>query len=437
MKLGEIKACDKTCSQCKRSLVNKTHNMCKRCYEQKEINRRTNNANEVERYFIRNNNANTSIRNPGYVDSCKNPKVVRMCYLNPNGFGPDTYEKIQMLIQSKNRMQIDGMFFSSPDRLWNSRRTEQLKTRMFPIGRNIKINTSDTKKKVTNRNGCLPGGTLSVVWDELSDIVTDQVNVDSLGRWSSITIGRESQRIEIITFYRIVDSTGEGQVKVHAQCNEKLGACNSAKHHRQQLLNDLSEHVRRSREQRKIKDFMLVGDMNENVENSRIENFMTSNGLINVHKKINEIGANQMDNAFKIGKHCIDAVMCTCGLIEFIEGCQLTECDEIIMNDHRGFIVDVAIERYCQCRLNAYDKPHHAILNNSKQSHKDLFNEKLIEVMTQYKLKQRVLELKNVDNEQWFNEIDDLITDSLNKARAAVEGPMRSLPYSKKKSNRE
>ena len=44
--------------------------------------------------------------------------------------------------------------------------------------------------------------------------------------------GRESQMIEIITFYRIVDSTGEGQVKVHAQHNEKLGAYQSAKHYR-------------------------------------------------------------------------------------------------------------------------------------------------------------------------------------------------------------
>ena len=54
--------------------------------------------NEVERYFMRNDNANTSIKNPGYIDSCKNPKAARMCYLNPSGFRPDTCEKIQMLI---------------------------------------------------------------------------------------------------------------------------------------------------------------------------------------------------------------------------------------------------------------------------------------------------------------------------------------------------
>ena len=60
--------------------------------------------------------------------------------------------------------------------------------------------------------------------------------------------------------------------------------------------------------------------MNENVESSRINNFMTSNGLINVYQKINEIDINQMDNTFKIRKHCIDTVMRTCGLIQFIEG---------------------------------------------------------------------------------------------------------------------
>ena len=153
-----------------------------------------------------------------------------------------------MLIQSKNRMQIDGIFFSSPDRLWNSQRIEQLRTRIFPIGHNVKISTLDTKKKVTNINGYLLGRTLSIVWDKLSNIVTDQVNIDSLGRWSSIIIGRESQMIEIIMFYRIVDCTQEKQVKVHTQYNDKLGVYQSAKHYRQQLLNDLSEYMRRSGE---------------------------------------------------------------------------------------------------------------------------------------------------------------------------------------------
>ena len=110
--------------------------------------------------------------------------------------------------------------------------------------------------------------------------------------------------------------------------------------------------------------------MNENVESFRINNFITSNGLINVYQKINEIDANQIDNTFKIRKNYIDAIMCTHRLIEFIKGYQLTECDEIIMNDYYGFITDVAIEQYYQRRLNNYDKPNHTILNNLNQSDK-------------------------------------------------------------------
>ena len=36
--------------------------------------------------------------------------------------------------------------------------------------------------------------------------------------------------------------------------------------------------------------------------------------------------------------------------------------------------------------------------------------------MIQYELKQQVLELNNVDNKQWFNEINDLITKFLKKS---------------------
>ena len=53
--------------------------------------------------------------------------------------------------------------------------------------------------------------------------------------------------------------------------------------------------------------------------------------------------------------------------------------------------------------------------------------------MTSYQLKERVIDLKNVTNEQRFNEIDDLFTKALMKATSAVEGPTRTLPYSEKK----
>ena len=213
----------------------------------------------------------------GKVEDDKDEGVVRLFYTNPNGFGPDKYEKIQMVLQSQQRMLFDGIFLSSPDRSWNSRRVETLRKKLSRIGRNIKINTSNTKKQVTNENGYLPGGAATIAWDQLADLVKKEECQDELGRWNSIVIGKELKTIEIITFYRIVDSTEEGPIKAHAQCDEMLGEHHSTKHYRNKFLKDLSAYIKESKEKRGIKEFILLGDANENAESTVISNFMLSN----------------------------------------------------------------------------------------------------------------------------------------------------------------
>ena len=52
---------------------------------------------------------------------------------------------------------------------------------------------------------------------------------------------------EIITFYRIVDSTPEGINKVHTQYNEVLGKYYTSKQYRNLVLSDLSEYMEKSR----------------------------------------------------------------------------------------------------------------------------------------------------------------------------------------------
>ena len=98
----------------------------------------------IKEYYVNNNFNDTVINNLGFVDFKKNERNIRLLSVNPQGFGPDTQEKIMMLIRSQQRLQFDRVFFSSPDRLWNSRRIETMKKRISKIGRNIKINTSDT-----------------------------------------------------------------------------------------------------------------------------------------------------------------------------------------------------------------------------------------------------------------------------------------------------
>ena len=134
--------------------------------------------------------------------------------------------------------------------------------------------------------------------------------------------------------------------------------------------------MKKSSTENRVKDLILIGDANQNVEYASITNFMTHNELANAHKCINEIVANALENVHKYGKNCIDIVMHACGLIDHIDGCKLTKCDEIIINDHRGYLVDVEIERCCDCKLNKYDSPNHPFLNNTRKIHIKNFKKK-------------------------------------------------------------
>ena len=56
--------------------------------------------------------------------------------------------------------------------------------------------------------------------------------------------------------------------------------------------------MHKSYEENKVKDVIIMGDTNENIEEKNIAQFMNENGLINVHKCVNEIENNTMDSTF-------------------------------------------------------------------------------------------------------------------------------------------
>ena len=67
-----------------------------------------------------------------------------------------------------------------------------MRKKVSNIGRNININTSDTKINTESINRYLPGGILSIAWDYLSDLIVKVDNDNCLRRWSSIIVGREA-----------------------------------------------------------------------------------------------------------------------------------------------------------------------------------------------------------------------------------------------------
>ena len=91
------------------------------------------------------------------------------------------------------------IFFSLLDRRWSNSRIDNLKRKLFKIGRNIEINASNLEKNVEGEKGYLLGRTLSIVQDNLSNLVVKVNNLkDKLGRQSSIRVKYKDKTIEII-----------------------------------------------------------------------------------------------------------------------------------------------------------------------------------------------------------------------------------------------
>ena len=117
---------------CDRIIVNKRHNKCYKCHNKTKQSKILAQSSNINKYFK--NNKEVRMNNPRYVDLQKHNNIIRIFSVNPRGFGDDTQEKIVMLKQSKERLQFDGVFFSSPDRKWNSHRIESLRQKMTDIG---------------------------------------------------------------------------------------------------------------------------------------------------------------------------------------------------------------------------------------------------------------------------------------------------------------
>ena len=126
LKLGEIHLSKyKRCKNYKIMVANIQHTKCFRCYiESKYNNKKEKKKTNIEEFFVRHNDDNEYIKQLGYVDPVKYAQNIRLLSVNPRGFGPDTIEKITMLKRSKERLMFDGVFFSSPNRLWDTRRKD-------------------------------------------------------------------------------------------------------------------------------------------------------------------------------------------------------------------------------------------------------------------------------------------------------------------------
>ena len=74
------------------------------------------------------------MKNEGAINNVKNLDCIRFFYVNPNSFGVDTRDKIELILKQKEKYDYDGIFMSSPDRRWSN----VSRDRLFPISKEQK-----------------------------------------------------------------------------------------------------------------------------------------------------------------------------------------------------------------------------------------------------------------------------------------------------------
>ena len=122
-----------------------------------------------------------------------------------------------------------------------------------------------------------------------------------------------------------------------------------------------------------MRDIILYGDFNQDIDSEQMQRFMRENGLLEIHENLNEVDYMQRDRTHKEGSKQIDAVLATDGIRQCMKGSLIVDFNNIVISDHRGFVFDIDIKEYFQINYSKYDTSDHVKLNPTKRSHRVKF----------------------------------------------------------------
>jgi len=182
------------CRQCQKQTPRARDKICQRCRNQRIdmfTIRRNNNEGQLEieqqrlESIINNgiNLPNSALNNQGFISTVKNKENLRLFAINPNGFGPDSKEKLEMLKTAIKHYEIDVILMSSPDRRWTSSRIERLRYALASTSKHVEIIATDSGEKVSSTNGYLPGGTIAIILGRFVGMLQkEDIRTDKKGR---------------------------------------------------------------------------------------------------------------------------------------------------------------------------------------------------------------------------------------------------------------
>jgi len=182
----------------------------------------------------------------------------------------------------------------------------------------------------------------------------------------------------IITMYRLPDGSGQEMYTVKAQMDYKKGRVKLAKQYQDKMIAGISQYIDK---QMKIDNIIIVGDLNKDINSIAIRQLFIEKGLFNIYEIMNLIKETQWESTCKYSVKCVNAIATTAGLLQYVDGCEMIESNELIVTDYRGYLINFNLERYFECKQFVLDDINSLKLDSRWASHKKLFVEKVEEYM--------------------------------------------------------
>ena len=151
------------------------------------------------------------IRNEEYIDNIKEGYNTRILSLNSRGLCPGQDNKIQMLIDSYNKYQINIILLYKTNIKWMTNYLDKMEKKIKSLGREIMLIGADTKSWGTIKKEYLPGELLTIIRGKCKALVQeDSIKIGYLGYWIVVKFKYTEKVVAIISLYRIPVSSSKG-----------------------------------------------------------------------------------------------------------------------------------------------------------------------------------------------------------------------------------
>ena len=106
-----------------------------------------------------------------YIDKIKTSGIIQILSINSKGCNPNNEEKIEMLIESIKRLQLDVVLLNEVNTKWNSVNKDKMEQKMKQIDRGILVKTADSKQWNTTPTSYLPRGLVSIFFSKCLSVI--------------------------------------------------------------------------------------------------------------------------------------------------------------------------------------------------------------------------------------------------------------------------